>query len=126
MTIFTGMLLGGVRLQWGPWKNRTLRRGGMKPRPARAPHRFFRGSGFRPFGRLRMRRWLVGVAAGCVAASGLLGGGCGSASIALKEKLGIPKRDQLVARVEDARDEQQKAKQQFASALDEFLAVTGT
>jgi hypothetical protein len=51
--------------------------------------------------------------------------GCGSTAIALKESLGIPKRDQLVARVKDARDEQQEAKQQFASALEEFLAVTG-
>jgi hypothetical protein len=50
--------------------------------------------------------------------------GCSSAMIAAKEKMGIPKRDQLVARVKDARDGQQEAKQQFASALDEFLAVT--
>lgn len=50
---------------------------------------------------------------------------CSSTAIELKEKLGFPKRDQLVARVEDARDEQQEAKQEFASALEEFLAVTG-
>jgi Skp family chaperone for outer membrane proteins len=54
----------------------------------------------------------------------LLGCGCSSAVIAAKEKMGIPKREQLVARVKDARDGQQDAKQQFASALDEFLAVT--
>lgn len=54
----------------------------------------------------------------------VFGLGCSSAVIAAKEKMGIPKRDQLVARVKDARDEQQEAKQQFASALDEFLAVT--
>ncbi len=68
-----------------------------------------------------------------VFASGLLisltflvsGGGCASAKIAMKEKVfGIQKREQLVARVEDARDEQQEAKQQFASALDEFLSIT--
>ena len=52
----------------------------------------------------------------------LFGFGCSSATIAVKEKLGIPKREQLVARVKDARDGQQEAKQQFASALDEFLA----
>ena len=50
---------------------------------------------------------------------------CSSTTIAIKESLGIPKRDQLVARVKDARDEQQQAKQQFASALEEFLSVTG-
>jgi len=63
----------------------------------------------------------------CAVAAGLLpgGAGCSSATIALKEKFGIPKREQLVARVEDARDEQEKAKEQFASALAEFLAVTG-
>ena len=51
--------------------------------------------------------------------------GCNSTTIAVKEKFGIPKRDQLVARVKDARDGQQEAKQQFSSALDQFLAVTG-
>lgn len=60
---------------------------------------------------------LIGVASGV--------GGCSSTTIALKEKLGFPKREQLVARVKDARDGQQEAKQQFASALHEFMAVTG-
>ncbi len=50
---------------------------------------------------------------------------CTSAGIALREKMGIPKREQVVDRVKDARDGQQDAKKQFASALDEFLAVTG-
>lgn len=71
-------------------------------------------------------RGLLGlVVAGALAA--LLGGlgGCASTGIALKEKLGIPKREQLVARVEDARDSQQEAKKQFSSALEEFIAVTG-
>lgn len=55
-----------------------------------------------------------------------VGGGCSSTSIALRESvLGQAKRDQLVNRVTDARDAQNQAKQQFASALDEFLAVTG-
>src|SRR5438874_1973211 len=55
----------------------------------------------------------------------LCAGACSSTTIAIKEKLGIPKRDQLVARVKDARDDQQAAKKQFASALDEFISVTG-
>lgn len=53
-------------------------------------------------------------------------GGCSSTRIALGEAFGYEKREQLVDRVEDARDGQQAAKQQFASALDEFLALTGT
>jgi hypothetical protein len=67
--------------------------------------------------------------AALVAASitGLCGaGGCASTSIAVREKvLGQAKRDQLVNRVQDARDSQDAAKQQFQSALDEFIAVTG-
>lgn len=55
------------------------------------------------------------------------GGGCQSATIAMKEKwFGIAKREQLVARVEDARESQEEAKQRFASALDEFQSLTGT
>jgi hypothetical protein len=52
--------------------------------------------------------------------------GCQSASIAMKESVfGIAKREQLVARVQDARESQDEAKQQFATALDEFVALTG-
>ncbi|GJQ28969.1 MAG: DUF2959 domain-containing protein [Phycisphaerae bacterium] len=58
-----------------------------------------------------------------LATSGLLGA-CSSAGIALKEKFGYAKREQLVDNVKDARDAQQEAKVTFASALDEFLAVT--
>lgn len=50
--------------------------------------------------------------------------GCSNAMIAAKEYMGIPKREQMVARVQDARDSQNEAKQQFASALEEFIAVT--
>jgi chromosome segregation ATPase len=50
---------------------------------------------------------------------------CTSAGIAVREQLGIPKRQQLVDRVSEARDAQTQAKTQFASALDEFMAVTG-
>jgi Skp family chaperone for outer membrane proteins len=51
--------------------------------------------------------------------------GCSSAKIAALESLGYAKREQLVSRVDDARDSQVKAKKQFESALAEFLAVTG-
>lgn len=50
--------------------------------------------------------------------------GCASTAIALKEQLGYAKRDQLVDDVQKARDAQEQAKEQFASALDEFIAVT--
>jgi hypothetical protein len=53
--------------------------------------------------------------------------GCGAAknaAINLKEKFGYEKREQLVDAVKDSRDEQQEAKKQFATALDEFMAVT--
>ncbi len=51
--------------------------------------------------------------------------GCSSTTIALKEKMGIPKREQLVARVQDTKEAQQDAKKEFQSALDQFLAITG-
>ncbi len=51
--------------------------------------------------------------------------GCASAGIAMREQMGIPKRQQLVDRVGEARDSQTQAKEQFASALEEFMAVTG-
>jgi hypothetical protein len=51
--------------------------------------------------------------------------GCASHRIAIAEKFGYAKREQLVDRVQDARDGQVAAKQQFESALKEFLAVTG-
>jgi len=46
--------------------------------------------------------------------------GCQSAYYAAWEKLGVEKRDILVDRVEEAKDSQEDAQQQFASALDEF------
>ena len=57
--------------------------------------------------------------------TGLLLTGCQSMEYAVKEKFGIHKRDILVARVHDARQAQDAARQQFASALDEFIALTG-
>lgn len=50
---------------------------------------------------------------------------CSSAGIAIREKLGYAKREQLTARVQDTRDSQEAAKKQFESALAEFMAVTG-
>jgi cell fate (sporulation/competence/biofilm development) regulator YmcA (YheA/YmcA/DUF963 family) len=52
--------------------------------------------------------------------------GCSTVEYAVKEKFGIHKRDILVARVGDAREAQGEARQQFKSALDQFIALTGT
>ena len=48
---------------------------------------------------------------------------CDTAYYAAMEKLGYPKRDLLVSRVQQARDSQQAAKEQFQSALEHFRAV---
>ena len=50
--------------------------------------------------------------------------GCQSVYYGTMEKFGVHKRDMLVERVEDAKDSQEEAKEQFASALEEFLSVT--
>lgn len=49
---------------------------------------------------------------------------CSSIYYSGLEKIGIPKRDVMVHRVEKARDTQQETKQQFKSALEQFTAVT--
>ncbi|MEJ1972560.1 MAG: DUF2959 domain-containing protein [Lacunisphaera sp.] len=55
---------------------------------------------------------------------GVLGlAGCSSAYYGAMEKVGMPKRKILVDRVGSAREAQQEAKTQFASALAQFLAV---
>lgn len=54
----------------------------------------------------------------------LLLAGCSGAYYQAMEKIGFPKRDILVDRVEKAQESQIKAKEQFASALAHFLAVT--
>ena len=55
----------------------------------------------------------------------LLGlGGCQTVYYETMEKFGYEKRDILATRVEDARDSQQEAKEQFQSALERFTAVT--
>jgi hypothetical protein len=51
---------------------------------------------------------------------------CSSTAIALKEKLGYAKRDQLADKVKATRNDQDAAKKQFESALAEFISVTGT
>lgn len=50
-------------------------------------------------------------------------GGCQSAYYAAWEKLGVEKREILVDRVEDARESQQEAQEQFSSALEELSAL---
>lgn len=51
-------------------------------------------------------------------------GGCQAAYYGALEKVGIPKREVLVDRVGKARSSQQEAKEQFASALEKFLAIS--
>jgi chromosome segregation ATPase len=50
--------------------------------------------------------------------------GCQSAYYGAMETFGYEKRDILVDRVDEAREAQQEAKQQFESALAQFIAVT--
>ena len=56
--------------------------------------------------------------------SGLVFFGCKSAYYATWEKLGWAKRDILVDRVKDARDDQDAAKKQFKTTLERFQEVT--
>jgi Skp family chaperone for outer membrane proteins len=58
------------------------------------------------------------------AAVAIAGGGCSSTYYNTMEKFGFAKRDILVDRVEKTREAQAQAKEQFASALERFLAVT--
>lgn len=48
---------------------------------------------------------------------------CQSAYYAAWEKVGVEKRDILIDRVEDAKDSQQDAQQQFSSALEQLTAL---
>lgn len=50
--------------------------------------------------------------------------GCSSAYYSGLEKMGIPKREIMVHRVEKARDTQDATKQQFKSALEQFTALS--
>lgn len=54
----------------------------------------------------------------------LMGSGCQSIYYASMEKVGIHKRDILVDRVEDARDAQKDAQEEFKSALEQLSALT--
>ena len=66
------------------------------------------------------------LACGVVLLAGLaLTGGCKSAYYNTWEKLGWAKRDILVDRVKDAKEDQEAAKKQFQSALEQFQAITG-
>lgn len=49
--------------------------------------------------------------------------GCSRVYYSTMDKLGYHKREMLVNRVQDARDAQEEAKEQFQSALEEFTAV---
>jgi len=60
--------------------------------------------------------------AGSVLVLALLGG-CSSAYYKTMESFGVEKRDILVDRVEEARDAQDSASEQFASALEQFRAT---
>jgi Skp family chaperone for outer membrane proteins len=73
-----------------------------------------------------MKNRVMAAIAGVGLAAVGVGGGCQSAGIAVKESVfGIAKRDQLVARVEDARKSHEDAKAKFATALEEFQSLTG-
>lgn len=51
--------------------------------------------------------------------------GCQSVYYGTMEKFGQHKRDILVGRVDDARESQEEAKEQFQTALERFMEVTG-
>ena len=55
----------------------------------------------------------------------LCGGGCKATYYNVMEKFGKEKRDILVSRVKDARNEQDAAKEQFKTTLQKFQEVTG-
>ncbi len=57
--------------------------------------------------------------------AGAILAGCKNIYYGTMEKLGYQKREILVDRVQSARDAQQEAKQQFASALEQFSTVVG-
>lgn len=59
----------------------------------------------------------------CVILSVLTISGCSSAYYSAMEKVGIHKRDIMVDRVEEAKESQQEAQEQFRSALEEMTAL---
>jgi len=70
-----------------------------------------------------MRVSLILSYAAIVAVVLVLSGGCSGTYYNAMEKVGIHKRDIMVDRVEKARDSQEDAQEQFASALEQFDAV---
>ncbi len=64
-----------------------------------------------------LRRWLLFTLAVASLA------GCESTYYSTMERLGIEKREILIDRVSDARDSQSEAQEQFASALEEYMAL---
>ncbi|MEO6002893.1 MAG: DUF2959 domain-containing protein [Opitutus sp.] len=67
-----------------------------------------------------MKKWYLSSLLGFA----LLLSGCSSTYYGAMEKMGFAKREILVDRVEKTRDAQSAAKEQFSSALEQFLAVT--
>ncbi len=63
--------------------------------------------------------WLVLAVALCSVS------GCSQVYFKTMEQFGVHKRDILVDRVEEARDAQQEAKEQFQTALEKFTELTG-
>ncbi|WP_176582468.1 DUF2959 domain-containing protein [Salinimonas sediminis] len=60
---------------------------------------------------------------GATLTTGLMLSGCQSAYYSAWEKLGVEKRDIMVDRVENAKESQEEAQEQFSSALEEFSAL---
>lgn len=59
----------------------------------------------------------------CTLALALILSACSSAYYSAMESIGIPKRDIMIDRVEDARDAQQDGQEQFESALAQFQSI---
>lgn len=66
-----------------------------------------------------MKKWMLGFA---ISASVALAG-CQSAYYGAMEKVGYHKRDIMVDRVQDAKESQEEAQEQFSSALEEMQAL---
>lgn len=54
---------------------------------------------------------------------GLVAGGCSSVDYAVKEKFGIEKRDILKSSIENAKEQQEKASEQFQDALTSLMQL---
>ncbi|CAN5509408.1 DUF2959 domain-containing protein [soil metagenome] len=66
------------------------------------------------------------ISLGFVLIAGIFLSGCQSIYYSAMEKLGTEKRDILVSRVKAGRDDQEKAKEQFKDALEQFKATVKT